>query len=109
MAAGARLVELDLSDNAFGPVGIQAIFQLLTSPACHTLRVLKLNNTGIGVGGGEVGNWREVLGDWMCHSVLQLIIWYVPPLSSSSLQMPSVSAMTRHVVTEADYNWRCLC
>lgn len=56
MAAGAQLVELDLSDNAFGPVGIQAIYQLLTSPSCHTLRVLKLNNTGIGVAGGEVGN-----------------------------------------------------
>ena len=59
MSARAQLVELDLSDNAFGPAGIQAIFQLLTSPVCFSLRVLKLNNTGMGVGGGEVGVTRH--------------------------------------------------
>ena len=56
MAAKAQLVELDLSHNAFGPAGIQAIFQLLSSPACFSLRVLKLNNTGMGIHGGEVGS-----------------------------------------------------
>lgn len=70
VAAGAQLVELDLSDNAFGPVGVQAIFQLLTSPSCHTLRVLKLNNTGIGPGGGEVGELEGGLGNWVDVSFL---------------------------------------
>ena len=58
MAARAHLVELDLSDNAFGPAGIEAIFQLLSNPACFSLRILKLNNTGMGPQGGEV---REYL------------------------------------------------
>ena len=58
MAARAQLVELDLSDNAFGPAGIEAIFQLLSGPACFSLRILKLNNTGMGPQGGEV---REYL------------------------------------------------
>lgn len=54
MRSGARLTELDLSDNAFGPDGVKGIEQLLKSPSCHTLRVLKLNNCGMGVGGGKV-------------------------------------------------------
>ena len=54
MAARAQLVELDLSDNAFGPTGIEAIFQLLSGPACFSLKILKLNNTGMGPQGGEV-------------------------------------------------------
>lgn len=54
MHAGARLTELDLSDNAFGPDGVKGIEQLLKSPSCHTLRVLRLNNCGMGIGGGKV-------------------------------------------------------
>lgn len=54
MSAGARLTELDLSDNAFGPDGVKGIEQLLKSPSCHTLRVLKLNNCGMGIGGGKI-------------------------------------------------------
>lgn len=54
MSAGARLTELDLSDNAFGPDGVKGIEQLLKSPSCHTLRELKLNNCGMGIGGGKV-------------------------------------------------------
>lgn len=53
MSAGARLTELDLSDNAFGPDGVKGIEQLLKSPSCHTLRELKLNNCGMGIGGGK--------------------------------------------------------
>uniref|UniRef100_A0A8C9RXT5 Ran GTPase activating protein 1b n=1 Tax=Scleropages formosus TaxID=113540 RepID=A0A8C9RXT5_SCLFO len=34
MTAGARLVELDLSDNAFGPDGVRGIEALLKSTAC---------------------------------------------------------------------------
>ncbi len=54
MCAGARLTELDLSDNAFGPDGVKGIEQLLKSPSCHSLRELKLNNCGMGTGGGKV-------------------------------------------------------
>lgn len=54
MLAGARLTELDLSDNAFGPDGVKGIEQLLKSASCHTLRELRLNNCGMGVGGGKI-------------------------------------------------------
>lgn len=54
MCAGARLTELDLSDNAFGPDGVKGIEQLLKSPSCYTLRELRLNNCGMGIGGGKI-------------------------------------------------------
>uniref|UniRef100_A0A665UEN9 Ran GTPase-activating protein 1 n=1 Tax=Echeneis naucrates TaxID=173247 RepID=A0A665UEN9_ECHNA len=54
MSAGARLTVLDLSDNAFGPDGVKGIEQLLKSPSCHTLRELRLNNCGMGIGGGKI-------------------------------------------------------
>ncbi|XP_019646816.1 PREDICTED: ran GTPase-activating protein 1-like isoform X1 [Branchiostoma belcheri] len=54
ITANAHLVELDLSDNAFGPDGVAACRVLLTSKAVYTLEVLKLNNNGLGVGGGKI-------------------------------------------------------
>ncbi|KAM3859605.1 ran GTPase-activating protein 1-like [Diretmus argenteus] len=54
MSAGARLTELDLSDNAFGPDGVKGIRQLLKSPSCHSLRELRLNNCGVGIEGGKI-------------------------------------------------------
>uniref|UniRef100_A0A1A8CNL8 Ran GTPase-activating protein 1 n=4 Tax=Nothobranchius TaxID=28779 RepID=A0A1A8CNL8_NOTKA len=54
MSAGSRLTELDLSDNAFGPDGVKGVEQLLKSPTCHTLRELRLNNCGMGIGGGKI-------------------------------------------------------
>lgn len=54
ITAGAQLVELDLSDNAFGPDGVRGFEALLKSPACFTLHELKLNNCGMGIGGGKV-------------------------------------------------------
>ena len=53
MTAHAKLVEIDLSDNAFGPIGMEGIVDLLKSPSCFTLKVLKLHNTGCGVTGGK--------------------------------------------------------
>lgn len=50
-------MELDLSDNAFGPDGVRGFEALLKSPACFTLQELKLNNCGMGIGGGKVG-WQ---------------------------------------------------
>lgn len=66
MSAGARLTELDLSDNAFGPDGVKGIEQLLKSPSCYTLKELKLNNCGMGVGGGKVSWRRAMLNAVMC-------------------------------------------
>ncbi|KAF6733721.1 Ran GTPase-activating protein 1 [Oryzias melastigma] len=53
-SAGSRLTELDLSDNAFGPDGVKGIEPLLKSASCHTLRELRLNNCGMGIGGGKI-------------------------------------------------------
>lgn len=52
--AGARLTVLDLSDNAFGPDGVRGIEKLLKSSACFTLQELRLNNCGMGIGGGKI-------------------------------------------------------
>ncbi|KAJ8037375.1 Ran GTPase-activating protein 1 [Holothuria leucospilota] len=49
--SGAHLVELDLSDNAFGPDGVKAVKDLLESPACYSLKELRFNNQGLGLGG----------------------------------------------------------
>ena len=46
-----QLVELDLSDNAFGPDGAEAIRSLLTSPVAYTIQTLKFQNNGLGGGG----------------------------------------------------------
>ncbi|XP_054616016.1 ran GTPase-activating protein 1a isoform X2 [Dunckerocampus dactyliophorus] len=54
MLAGAKLTVLDLSDNAFGPDGVKGIEKLLKSSACYTLQELRLNNCGMGVGGGKI-------------------------------------------------------
>merc|ERR1719481_696321 len=54
LTAQARLVELDLSDNAFGPVGMEGLKTFLQSPCCYSLKELKLNNTGCGVTGGKM-------------------------------------------------------
>ena len=54
ITAGAHLTELDLCDNAFGPDGVKSVARLLTSPSCYSLKVLKFNNNGLGIGGGQV-------------------------------------------------------
>ena len=54
MDCGAKLVELDVSDNAFGPNGMNGIMDLLVHPSCFTLKELRLNNNGLGPTGGKV-------------------------------------------------------
>ncbi|XP_067860572.1 ran GTPase-activating protein 1-like [Heptranchias perlo] len=54
MLAGAELTELDLSDNAFGPDGIQSCEDLLKHKSCYTLTELRLNNCGLGTEGGKI-------------------------------------------------------
>ncbi|XP_076622832.1 ran GTPase activating protein [Colletes latitarsis] len=52
--AGTRLIELDFSDNALGPIGIEALANFLTSSSCYTLHELRLNNNGLGISGGKM-------------------------------------------------------
>ncbi|OZJ06508.1 hypothetical protein BZG36_00633 [Bifiguratus adelaidae] len=47
-----HLVELNLSDNAFGPAGAEPIVDFLTNNT--SLQVLRINNNGLGVGGGTI-------------------------------------------------------
>ncbi|GMT17097.1 hypothetical protein PFISCL1PPCAC_8394 [Pristionchus fissidentatus] len=51
MRAGTTLTELDLSDNAFGPIGAEGIRDFLCSPSAFELKTLRLNNNGLGAGG----------------------------------------------------------
>jgi Ran GTPase-activating protein 1 len=39
ITAGARLQVLDLSDNAFGPIGVEGLAKLLESEVCSELQV----------------------------------------------------------------------
>lgn len=48
------MTELDLSDNAFGPIGVQGLASLLRSSSCYALEELRLNNNGLGIGGGKL-------------------------------------------------------
>ncbi|KAJ6457560.1 hypothetical protein C8R47DRAFT_1180912 [Mycena vitilis] len=48
----SSLVELDLSDNAIGPIAIESIVPLLLEN--HSLRILKLNNVGFGPVAGTI-------------------------------------------------------
>ena len=52
--AKAKLVELDLSDNAFGPNGMEGLTDFLKSESCYSLKELRLNNNGLGITGGKV-------------------------------------------------------
>ncbi|XP_045509050.1 ran GTPase-activating protein 1 [Colias croceus] len=52
--AGARLISLDLSDNAFGPIGVEGLAKLLQSDVCSQLQELRLNNNGLGITGGRL-------------------------------------------------------
>lgn len=56
ITAGAHLSELDLSDNAFGPTGVEGVKTLLVSQVCYSLKILKFNNNGLGIGGGKVSH-----------------------------------------------------
>ncbi|CAF1156923.1 unnamed protein product [Adineta steineri] len=51
---GCHIVEINLSDNAFGPIGVKGLETFLSSSACYTLEELRLNNCGMGIGGGKL-------------------------------------------------------
>jgi Ran GTPase-activating protein 1 len=54
VTADARLTELDMSDNAFGPIGVEGLAALLRSSSCYALDELRLNNNGLGITGGKL-------------------------------------------------------
>lgn len=54
ISAKASLVELDLSDNAFGPIGVEGLSNLIQSPSFYSLQELRLNNNGLGITGGKL-------------------------------------------------------
>ncbi|XP_026817355.1 ran GTPase-activating protein 1 [Rhopalosiphum maidis] len=54
LTANVRLSELDLSNNAFGPIGMQGLVKLLNSPVCYELHTLRLMNNGLGIGGAKM-------------------------------------------------------
>lgn len=54
LTANVRLSELDLSNNAFGPIGMQGLVKLLNSPVCYELQTLRLMNNGLGIGGAKM-------------------------------------------------------
>ncbi|CAF0920010.1 unnamed protein product [Rotaria sp. Silwood1] len=51
---GSHIVEINLSDNAFGPIGVKGLETFLSSSACYTLEELRLNNCGMGCMGGKL-------------------------------------------------------
>ena len=70
MSAEATLTELDLSDNAFGPNGMEGLTDLLKSSSCYRLRTLKLNNNGLGIHGGKVRHATLLIprmGEFFCE------------------------------------------
>ncbi|CAF3474391.1 unnamed protein product [Rotaria socialis] len=54
MTNGAHIVEINLSDNAFGPIGVKGLETFLCSSACFSLEELRLNNCGMGIDGGKL-------------------------------------------------------
>lgn len=54
------MVELNLSDNAFGPIGLDALVNFFQSPVCYTLQELRMHNNGLGPEGAKkLGNAIE--------------------------------------------------
>lgn len=89
MLAGARLTVLDLSDNAFGPDGVKGIEKLLRSSACFTLEELRLNNCGMGIGGGKVsqGALHLIYGPVVCRRCFMNVVtcFLTPQILAASL------------------------
>ena len=71
MQSGAQLVELDLSDNAFGPNGLVGVVELLKSSACFGLKIIRFNNNGLGIGGGKVRCTPQP--GLICHQRCQVV------------------------------------
>lgn len=56
IAADVKLEELDLSDNAIGPMAMPGIEEFISSRPCFSLKKLYFNNCGLGVAGITLAN-----------------------------------------------------
>ena len=54
MLSNAKIKVLDLSDNAIGSAEMPSLLPFLQSPSCESLEILRLNNCGLGVDGGQI-------------------------------------------------------
>ena len=59
-ACGARLVEVNMSDNAYGPIGLNALADFFQSSCCMTLKEIRMHNNGLGPDGAK--KFAEALG-----------------------------------------------
>ncbi len=84
--AKASLVELDLSDNAFGPIGVQGLAKLIQSRSFYTLQELRLNNNGLGITGGKV-RYDLIIYVYDFHRVNQFSILAVSQIASNVLRV----------------------
>lgn len=51
--SGARLVEINMSDNAFGPIGLNALMDFFQAGCCFSLKEFRLHNNGLGPEGAK--------------------------------------------------------
>lgn len=51
--SGAHLVEINMSDNAFGPIGLHALVDFLESTSCFSLKEIRMHNNGLGPQGSQ--------------------------------------------------------
>ena len=52
-ANGTNLVEINLSDNAFGPIGLDALVSFFQSSTCFSLKEIRMHNNGLGPQGAQ--------------------------------------------------------
>lgn len=51
--SGAHLVEINMCDNAFGPIGLEGLVNFLQSPCCYSLKEIRMHNNGLGQDGAK--------------------------------------------------------
>lgn len=51
--SGAHLVEINMSDNAYGPIGLDALVDFLATETCFSLREIRMHNNGLGPQGSQ--------------------------------------------------------
>jgi Ran GTPase-activating protein (RanGAP) involved in mRNA processing and transport len=51
--SGCKLVEINMSDNAFGPIGLEALVQFFESGCCFSLKEIRMHNNGLGPQGAQ--------------------------------------------------------
>ena len=50
---GAHLVEINMSDNAYGPIGLDALVNFFESACCYSLKEIRMHNNGLGPEGAR--------------------------------------------------------